>query len=404
MPPRGQISARTRRGLRYGWAAAVAVLALPACGSAATEPSGDTRTAGVPASSASAAPSSPAPSSPAPSSPTSGGSASSPSASASPPVASGPVRATDLASGLESPWGLVSLKDGSTLVSERDTSRILQVRDGRATELTTLSAVQPGGEGGLLGLAITRDEKTVFAYFTAAEDNRIVSMTWDGNALGAPEPILTGIPKGSRHNGGRLVIGPDGHLYVGTGEIGEERLAQDKKSLAGKILRITLAGRPAPDNPFDNEVYSYGHRNVQGLAFDDQGRLWASEFGDQTWDELNLITKGANYGWPEAEGSSKTDGFVNPKMVWRTSEASPSGLAYWQGELWMATLQGHRVWQIPVTGTDVGEPRGHFTEQYGRLRSITVTRDGRSMLLTASNTDGRGQPSKTDDQLLRITR
>ncbi|HYP44500.1 MAG TPA: PQQ-dependent sugar dehydrogenase [Propionibacteriaceae bacterium] len=309
--------------------------------------------------------------------------------------------------GLTTPWGLVSLRDSSTLVSERDTGRILHVRGGKATEVTKLAAVRPQGEGGLLGLVVTPDEKTAYAYFTAEEDNRIVAMSWDGSSLGEPRAVLTGIPKGWRHNGGRLVIGPDGMLYVGTGEIGEERLSQDKQSLAGKILRITLDGKPAPGNPFDNEVYSYGHRNVQGLAFDDEGRLWASEFGNQTWDELNLIAKGGNYGWPETEGSSSSSGddrFVNPKVVWRTDEASPSGLAYWQGELWMAALQGRRLWQVPVDGTKAGEPKGHFADDYGRLRSVTVTSDGKALLLSASNTDGRGRPSKVDDQLLRITR
>jgi glucose/arabinose dehydrogenase len=306
--------------------------------------------------------------------------------------------------GLRSPWGLVALEDGTILVSERDTGRILRITGRTETELTTLSAVRPGGEGGLLGLVATPDQKTVFAYFTAADDNRIVSMTWDGSRLGEPKPILTGIPKGLRHNGGRLVIGPDGYLYVGTGEIGDEQLAQDKSSLGGKILRVTLAGKPAPGNPFDNEVYSYGHRNVQGLAFDAQGRLWASEFGDQTWDELNLITKGANYGWPEAEGSAEVDGLTNPKVVWQTSEASPSGLAFWQGELWMAALRGGQLWEIPLDGTDPGEPVSHFAGQYGRLRSVTVASDGKSLLLTASNTDGRAEPKTGDDRVMRVTR
>jgi glucose/arabinose dehydrogenase len=142
---------------------------------------------------------------------------------------------------------------------------------------------------------------------------------------------------------------------------------------------------------------------VQGLAFDDQNRLWASEFGDQTWDELNLITKGGNYGWPEVEGSGQTDGTINPKLVWKTSDASPSGLAYWKGELWMAALRGERLWEIPVQGTDVSTPQAHFTGQYGRLRSVTVSPND-TLLLTASNTDGRGDPKDNDDQLLEVTR
>ena len=398
----------TRRSPRVyaGWALGTAALvALTACGPASSTPSDSTRTAGGVAPS----PSAPVPSrvsSPriTPSAPSRSPRAAPSEKTATPSTKPGKPEAADVSTGLDTPWGLVALSDGSVLVSERDTGRILHVRGKQQDEAADLSAVRPGGEGGLLGLVATPDQKTVFAYFTAADDNRIVAMTWDGKDLGEPEPILTGIPKGFRHNGGRLVIGPDGYLYVGTGEIGDEELAQDKKSLGGKILRITLQGKPAPGNPFGNEVFSYGHRNVQGLAFDAQGRLWASEFGDQTWDELNLITEGANYGWPEAEGSAKIDGVTNPKVVWKTEDASPSGLAYWQGALWMAALQGERLWQIPLDGTDPGEPVSHFSGDYGRLRSVTVAAGGKSLLLTASNTDGRAEPRSDDDRILRVTR
>jgi glucose/arabinose dehydrogenase len=316
----------------------------------------------------------------------------------------GDPRAREIASNLEAPWGLVPLRDGGFLISERDNRKIVRVKDGSTSTIKTIDEADPAGEGGLLGLAITADEKTVFAYYTASDDNRIISMSWNGRDLGSPKVILKDIPKGFIHNGGRMVIGPDGFLYVGTGESGSGRLAQSKKSLGGKILRLRLDGRPAPGNPFDNEVFSYGHRNVQGLAFDDAGRLWASEFGQQTWDELNLIRKGDNYGWPEVEGSGNVDGMTNPKVVWRTSDASPSGLAYWQGDLWMAGLRGERLWQIPLDGTKAGDPVAHFRGDYGRLRSVAVASDGNSLLLTNSNTDGRGDPTGDDDRLFRITR
>jgi len=298
----------------------------------------------------------------------------------------------------------VPLKDGSFLINERDARKIIRVDNGSKSVVKTIDDADPAGEGGLLGLAITKDEKTVFAYYTASDDNRIVSMSWNGRELGTPKVILKGIPKGFIHNGGRMVVGPDGYLYVGTGESGTGRLSQNKDSLGGKILRIRLDGRPAPGNPFDNEVFSYGHRNVQGLAFDDADRLWASEFGQNRWDELNLITKGSDYGWPVVEGSGDVRGMTNPKVVWRTSEASPSGLAYWQNSLWMAGLRGQRLWEIPVDGTKTGDPIAHFRGDYGRLRTVQVAADGGSLLLTNSNTDGRGDPTGDDDRLFQITR
>ena len=368
-----------------------ALLLVSGCTNASNEPSPDTHTAG--AASASPTPSSPRPNSPNPSSPT-------PSTIQS----RGDPRAREIASDLDAPWGLVPLKDGSFLISERDTRQIIRVRNGSASRLRTIDEADPVGEGGLLGLTITADEKTVFAYYSAANDNRIVTLSWNGRVLGAPRVILRDIPKGFIHNGGRMIIGPDNYLYVGTGESGDGSLSPDQDSLGGKILRLRLDGRPAPGNPFDNEVFSYGHRNVQGLTFDDQNRLWASEFGQQAWDELNLIREGANYGWPEVEGSGGVEGMTNPKVVWRTAEASPSGLAYWQGDLWMAGLRGERLWQIPLDGTNTGDPIAHFRGDYGRLRTVVVAQDGNSLLLSSSNTDGRGDPSRDDDRLFQVTR
>jgi glucose/arabinose dehydrogenase len=386
------MSARHRGRRLHVLVACGALLILTGCTNAANEPSPETRTAGpTPATSSPA--SSPSPSDPNPRSP-----------SPSTVQSQSDPRAREVASDLAAPWGLVPLKDGSFLISERDTRRIVHVDNGSTSRVRTIEEADPAGEGGLLGLAITDDEKTVFAYYTAANDNRIVSMSWNGRDLGSPKVILRGIPKGFIHNGGRLVIGPDGYLYVGTGESGSGRLSQDKDSLGGKILRLRLDGRPAPGNPFDNEVFSYGHRNVQGLAFDDEGRLWASEFGQQTWDELNLIKEGANYGWPEVEGSGRVQGMTNPKVVWRTRDASPSGLAYWQGDLWMAGLRGERLWQIPLDGTKAGDPIARFRGDYGRLRTVEVATDGNSLLMTNSNTDGRGDPASDDDRLFRITR
>lgn len=371
----------------------LALAFLAGCGGPASAPSPDTRTAA--AESPAGPPTTPAEPS---------ASTASPSPSPSRSTRGRLGRPDDLAVGLTSPWGVAPLRDGSLLVGERDTGRIKRVSDGRISDVTRLEAVRPGGEGGLLGLALTPDEKTLYAYFTAAQDNRIVSMTWDGSKLGSPKVILNGIRKAGRHNGGGLVVGPDGFLWASTGDAVDSSQAQDENSLGGKVLRLTLAGKPAPGNPFGNAVYSYGHRNVEGLAFDDAGRLWASEFGEQTWDELNLITRGADYGWPLVEGSGKAKGMTNPKLVWRTSEASPSGLAYWQGELWMAGLRGQRLWEIPLSGTSVGDPVSHFRGDYGRLRSVAASRDGTTLLLGTSNTDGRGQPTRGDDRLMEVSR
>ncbi|MDN5805477.1 MAG: PQQ-dependent sugar dehydrogenase, partial [Microlunatus sp.] len=352
-------------------------------------PSTDTRTAGESATAAST----PAPS---PSSSVS------PSASADQPDApTGEPKVNDLATGLRVPWGILPLADGTLLVSERETGAILRI-DGSDRQTVRTLDVETGSEGGLLGLAITGDTNTVFAYYSTGRDNRIVAMNWDGSTLGKPKVILDGLPHGGRHNGGGLLVGPDNLLYVGTGDTSQTDLAQDRDSLAGKILRLTLAGEPAPGNPFDSRVYSYGHRNVQGLAFDDDDRLWASEFGENDYDELNLISAGANYGWPKVEGSGDVEGLTNPKVVWQTSEASPSGLAYWRGSLWMAALRGTRLWQIPVDGTEAGKPVDHLVGDYGRLRAVSVAEDGDALLVSTSNTDGRGNPADADDRILRL--
>lgn len=339
-----------------------------------------------------------------------------PSGDASPspsdrPEREGPLRPRvegTVASGLRVPWGIAFLPDGSALVTERDTARVLALPAGGGPPRTVgeLDAAQPQGEAGLLGIAVSpgfEKDSLVYAYLSTGTDNRVVRMEYDGRLLGRPEVVLDGIPNGFVHDGGRLAFGPDGHLYVSTGEIGEEELAQDKDSLAGKILRITPNGDPAPGNPVDGSpVWTMGHRNVQGLAFDEQDRLWASEFGANTWDELNRIEKGRNYGWPLVEGRGDMEEYRNPFAQWRTSEASPSGLAYAEGSLWMASLRGERLWRVPVNedGT-IGQPQDYFVGDYGRLRTVVAAPDG-SLWLSTSNHDGRGNPAADDDRILRI--
>jgi glucose/arabinose dehydrogenase len=332
------------------------------------------------------------------------------SASAEPQQSmSGPTRprvVRTVAEGLEVPWGVTFLPDGQALVGERDSTRVLAVSPrGDVREVGTIDEAAPQGEAGLLGLAVSpsyRDDQLVFAYVTTEEDNRVLRMTYDGRAMGEAEPVLTGIPNGFIHDGGRLLFDEEGMLLVSTGEAGEPELAQQQDSLGGKVLRITPQGEPAPGNPSgDSPVWTLGHRNVQGLALDDDDRLWATEFGEQTWDELNQIRKGTNYGWPEVEGEGQQGEFRNPHVTWRTSEASPSGLAFLDGSLWAGALRGERLWQVPVTADGVGRPQGWFVGDYGRLRTVTATPRG-TLWVTTSNRDGRGDPAAEDDRILEI--
>jgi glucose/arabinose dehydrogenase len=310
-----------------------------------------------------------------------------------------------VATGLEAPWGITFLPDGTALVSERDTTRVVAVKGGSVRTVGSVDGVSPQGEAGLLGLATSpsyASDKLVYAYLSTARDNRVVTMTYDGKRLGQPRPVLTGIPNGFIHDGGRLLFAKDGTLFVSTGETGDEQLSQDRDSLGGKILRITRTGEPAPGNPVKGSpVWTMGHRNVQGLAFDGSGQLWATEFGASTWDELNRIDKARNYGWPVVEGRGDQKEYRNPYVQWRTENASPSGLAYLDGSLWAGALRGGRLWQIPVRDGSTAEPRDFFVGDYGRLRTVVAAPDG-NLWVTTSNRDGRGEPQPKDDRILVV--
>ncbi|MEU5955292.1 PQQ-dependent sugar dehydrogenase [Streptomyces sp. NPDC047525] len=337
-----------------------------------------------------------------------------PRAGDAPPEKGSATVTKTLTEDLKSPWGLAPLPGGDLLVSSRDEGTITRVdgETGKKTELGSVPGVSPAGEGGLMGLALSpsyASDHMVYAYFTTESDNRIARLLYDekkpsGQQLGAPDTIFKDIPKGVVHNGGRIAFGPDKMLYAGTGETGDTGLAQDKKSLGGKILRLTADGEPAPGNPFDDSpVYSYGHRNVQGLAWDEEKRLWAAEFGQDTWDELNEIKAGDNYGWPEVEGKGDEDGFHDPVAQWKTSEASPSGIAYAEGSIWMAGLRGERLWRIPVRGVEgTVEPQSFLEGEHGRLRTV-VAAGGDKLWLVTNETDSRGTPEKGDDKILEVT-
>ncbi|QDP80710.1 PQQ-dependent sugar dehydrogenase [Nocardia otitidiscaviarum] len=308
----------------------------------------------------------------------------------------------DLVHGLDAPWGLAFLPDGSALVAERDTGRILRVVPGTAAEpVYAVPEVAAAGEGGLLGLAVSpnyAEDRYVYAYFTAADENRIVRFR-----LGEPPTVIfSGIAAASIHDGGRIAFGPDGMLYVGTGDASRPALSQDPSSPNGKILRLTPDGGPAPGNPTPGSpVYSLGHRNVQGLAWDSAGRLFAAEFGRNRADEINLIEPGRNYGWPEVEGVGGGDRFVDPLVTWETSEASPSGVAIAGDILYVAALRGERLWTVPLRDGALGTPTARLADRIGRLRTVAVAPDG-ALWLTTSNTDGRGDVRAGDDRIVRF--
>lgn len=322
-----------------------------------------------------------------------------------PPAPSTPPPEEDdsvIASGLDAPWSIVFYR-GVALVSERDTARIVEIgTDGTVREVGRVDAAAPAGEGGLLGLAVR--DSWLYAYYTTDRDNRISRFELQGEpgalSLGPGEVILDGLPSARNHNGGRIAFGPDQLLYVTAGDAGHPDSAQDLDSLAGKILRITAEGTVPADNPFPGSpVYTYGHRNPQGLAWDADGNLFATEFGQDTWDELNLIEPGGNYGWPWAEGRGDADGLTDPLQQWATSEASPSGMAYLDGTLYIANLRGERLREVTLPEFDTSTER--FVRELGRLRDIAVAPDGSLWLLT-NNTDGRGSPRPGDDRILRI--
>jgi glucose/arabinose dehydrogenase len=317
-----------------------------------------------------------------------------------------PARKT-IATGLPLPWGLAFLPDGTTLVTLRDQGEVLHIAEG-ATPVSVgrVPGVVPDGEGGLLGIAVSptfASDRTVFAYLTASDDNRVLRMTFDGAGLNPGRVIVQGIPRADHHDGGRLAFGPDGYLYIGTGDAGLRDPAQDKGSLGGKILRVTADGAPAPGNPFPgSKVWSLGHRNVQGLAWDSAGNMYASEFGQNTWDELNRIEPGRNYGWPVVEGIAHRSGFVDPVRQWTTAEASPSGIALGRdGAVYMAALRGEALWRIPLDGNgNAGKPQRLLHERYGRLRTVAAAPDGRLWLVT-SNTF-RGTVRAGDDRIIAL--
>lgn len=312
---------------------------------------------------------------------------------------------------LDVPWEVVFLPNG-VLITERPGTLVHMLEDGTRTSIPTPDATERG-EGGLLGMALHpqfAENHLLYLYLTAQNGtalvNRVVRYRFENGELLDPQTIIGNIPGAPYHDGGRIAFGPDGMIYITTGDAGNERSAQDTSSLAGKILRLNEDGSIPADNPFGNAVYSYGHRNPQGLAWDNDGRLWATEHGRSGlasgYDELNLIEAGANYGWPVIQGDETEEGMrtpiihSGPDTTW-----APAGLAHADGTLFWGGLRGEALYEARIEENSAELAETHFENKFGRIRSVAIGPDN-ALYFTTSNTDGRGSPKRGDDKLIRV--
>jgi len=312
---------------------------------------------------------------------------------------------------LEVPWEVLTLDDGRFLVTER-TGDIVYSNNGEEQVLKSFDDVYGGfmGEGGLLGMALDPDfEENNYVYFYLTEDdgeveNKVVRMNFDSETatLDNSETIIDDIPSDRIHNGGRIEFGPDDKLYITTGDAAEPSLSQEQDSLAGKILRINPDGSIPESNPFEDEVYSYGHRNPQGITWDEENRLWSTEHGDIGNDELNLIEAGHNYGWPEIEGNESHPEMEEPIIHSGLDETwAPAGAAYHNQSVFFVGLRGESLYQAILNDNEVEKLVRHFREDFGRLRAITLDSNDQ-IYLSTSNSDGRGDLRDNDDRIIRL--
>jgi glucose/arabinose dehydrogenase len=333
------------------------------------------------------------------------------------------VRVEVVAENLVIPWSIDWTPDGMILFTERNGNlRIIQ--DGELTREPLLSLGVGGVEGGMLGVAVDPDYSEnhfIYLYFTQNEflstTNNLVRYQLTDGVLIENKVLLEGIPGGPFHDGGRIQFGPDGKLYVTTGEAGNPDLSQDLDSLGGKILRINSDGTIPDDNPWKSlPIYSIGHRNPQGIDWDDAGNLIATEHGPSGLrgvghDEINLIIPGANYGWPDIIGDEKMKGMQNPLLHTGDDAWAPSGSEFydgskipnWTGKYFVATLRGNHLHMVEFDLEDnsIISHEKLFQDEFGRIRDVQTGPDGFLYLLT-SNQDGRGSPKINDDKILRI--
>lgn len=320
---------------------------------------------------------------------------------------------TIVADHLDTPWGIAFLPDGSMLVTERKGTVLHIDRDGNSTLVAEIRDVKEVGEGGLLGIALHPEfasNRYVYFYYTYSVDknntfNRVVRMKYENNKLQNMEIVVDRIPGATNHNGGRIAFGPDKFLYVTTGDAQQPSLAQSKDSLAGKILRITDRGESAPGNPFGNLIFSYGHRNPQGIAWDRNGNLWSTEHGPSGLqsgnDEINKIEPGKNYGWPIIQGTERREEMVTPVVTSGvTTTWAPASAAIIGDVLFFGGLRGQSLYEAKITANPISVI-AHFKGKFGRIRDAVVGPDG-YLYITTSNKDGRGIPAADDDKIIRI--
>ncbi len=330
--------------------------------------------------------------------------------------AQGVCGATQITTDDDVVWGLTTLPDGTILYSQRDVHVIVHLDPATGVKKTvgTVPDVDDtDGEGGLLGLEINpasfATDHWLYLFHTTPSDNRIVRVQYDPAAdalvAGTEQVLLTGIARNKYHNGGRLRFSPDGrYLFAATGDAQNTATAQNTSSLNGKVLRISPDGSIPADNPFRNAVWSYGHRNVQGLAFDSRGNLWEQEFGNNVMDETNLIVKGGNYGWPACEGTTGScDGSVVPKRTYPVAQGSCSGIAIVGDALYVACERGARLYREVISGDTLTDSRAFFTGTYGRLRTVEPAPGSQLWLATSLDGDKDGIPHNSHNQILRVS-
>ncbi|HVF69316.1 MAG TPA: PQQ-dependent sugar dehydrogenase [Xanthomonadales bacterium] len=328
-------------------------------------------------------------------------------------------RASIVAEDLEVPWAMVFLPDGGMLVTERPGRVRIIDKDGNLKtapllEIDVVKRIQ--GEGGLHGITIHPEfEKNQFVYLYYTYDNqgsrslnRVSRYIFDGEKLNSEKIIVDKIPGALFHDGGRIKFGPDKLLYITTGDAQEPSLAQNRNSLAGKILRVTPDGKAAPGNPFGSAqgepfgtlIYSYGHRNPQGITWDESGNLFETEHGSSQMDELNRIEIGKNYGWPEVRGDEKRNGLVPPLVHSGSDTWAPGGAAYLNGSVYFVGLRGKSLYQAVLSGNSA-TIETHFKDEFGRIRDVIVGPDN-MLYITTSNRDGRGDRQSGDDKIIRV--